>query len=189
MRKSLVTLAIAAGTVTAVSAGTAGYAIATKTAVNERPVAAVHVVKPKPKATAGPKPRHHRPHVKIAYVQPAAPAPAPAPANPQMTNASAVVMQFYQDLSNHDYADAWSLGGDNIGGSDYSGWVAGSATTASVDVTSYGTWNDGTVWADISPTQADGSIRTYSETYTVANGVIVSANITQTSSQLRARTT
>jgi len=184
MRKSLVTLAIAAGTVTAVGAGTAGYAIATKTAVKERPVAAVHVVKPKPKATADPKRRHHRPHVKTVYVQPAAPPPAAAPApapQPQMTNASAVVMQFYQDLSNHDYADAWSLGGDNIGGSDYNGWAAGYATTASITVTSYGTWNDGTVWADISALQTDGTTRTYSGTYTVANGVIVSANITQTS--------
>ena len=180
MRKSLVTLAIAAGTVTAVCAGTAGYAIATKTAVKERPVAAVHVAKPKPKVPADPKPRHHRPRVKTVYVQPAAPAPAPAP-QPQMTNASAVVMQFYQDLSNHDYADAWSLGGDNIGGSDYNGWVAGYAATASVDVTSYGTWNDGTVWADISALQTDGTTRTYSGIYTVANGVIVSANITQTS--------
>ena len=184
MRKSLVTLAIAAGTVTAVCAGTAGYAIATKT-VHTQPVAASHAIKPKADQKPSPKPRHHHhKRVKIVYVpQPAAAAPAaPAPApQPQMTNASAVVMQFYQDLSNHDYADAWNLGGDNIGGSDYNGWVAGYATTASVDVTSYGTWNDGTVWADISATQTDGSIRTYSGTYTVANGVIVSANITQTS--------
>ena len=180
MRKSLVTLAIAAGTVTAVGAGTAGYAIAAKTAVTERPVAAVHVAKPKPKVPADPKPRHHRPRVKIVHAQPAAPAPAPAP-QPQLTNASAVVMQFYQDLSNHDYADAWSLGGDNIGGSDYNGWAAGYATTASITVTSYGTWSDGTVWADISALQTDGTTRTYSGTYTVANGVIVSASITQTS--------
>ena len=46
---------------------------------------------------------------------------------------------------------------------------------------SYGTWNDGTVWADISALQTDGTTRTYSGTYTVANGVIVSANISQTS--------
>jgi hypothetical protein len=119
----------------------------------------------------------------VVYV-PAAPAsavPAPASANPQLTNGVAVVSQFYQDLTNHDHWDAWQLGGDNIGGSDYNSWVAGYATTASIDITSYGTWNDGTVWADISATQTDGSIRTYSGTYTVANGVIVSANITQTS--------
>ena len=187
MRKSLVTLAIAAGTVTAVCAGTAGYAIATKTAVNERPVAAVHVVKPKPKAAADPKRRHHHSRVKIVYVQPAAtapaaaPAPAPAPANPQLTNASAVVMQFYQDLSNHDYADAWSLGGGNIGGSDYNGWAAGYATTASISVTGYGTYSDGTVWTHISAVQDDGSVRTYDGTYSVSGGVIVSAQMSRTS--------
>ena len=120
------------------------------------------------KASPAPKPeRHHRHHhPKVVYV----PA-APAPANPQLTNGVAIVSQFYQDLTNHDY----------IGGSDYNGWAAGYATTASIDITSYGTWNDGTVWADISATQTDGSIRTYSGTYTVANSVIVSANITQTS--------
>jgi hypothetical protein len=184
MRKSLVTLAIAAGTVTAVGAGTAGYAIATKT-VHAHPVAASHAIKPKADPKPSPKPRHHHhKRAKIVYVpQPAAAAPAaPAPApRSQMTNASAVVMQFYQDINNQDYADAWALGGDNIGGSDYNGWAAGYATTASITVTSYGTWNDGTVWADISALQTDGTTRTYSGTYTVANGVIVSANITQTS--------
>ena len=141
--------------------------------------APIHHASPKAvKASPAPKPeRHHRHHhPKVVYV----PA-APAPANPQLTNGVAVVSQFYQDLTNHDYRDAWQLGGDNIGGSDYNSWVAGYATTASIDITSYGTWNDGTVWADISATQTDGSIRTYSGTYTVANSVIVSANITQTS--------
>jgi hypothetical protein len=145
--------------------------------------APIHHASPKAvKASPAPKPKRHH-HPKVVYV-PAAPASAtsaPAPANPQLTNGVAVVSQFYQDLTNHDYWDAWQLGGDNIGGSDYNGWVAGYATTASIDVTSYGTWNDGTVWADISAAQTDGSLRTYSGTYTVANGVIVSANITQTS--------
>jgi len=135
------------------------------------------------KASPVPKPkRHHRHHhPKVVYVPAASAAPAPVHATPQLTSGVAVVSQFYQDLTNHDYWDAWQLGGDNIGGSDYNSWVAGYATTASIDITSYGTWNDGTVWADISATQTDGSIRTYSGTYTVANGVIVLANITQTS--------
>jgi hypothetical protein len=146
--------------------------------------AAIHHASPKAvKASPAPKPkRHHRHHhAKVVYVPAASAASAPVHATPQLTNGVAVVSQFYQDLTNHDYWDAWQLGGDNIGGSDYNGWVAGYATTASIDITSYGTWNDGTVWADISATQTDGSIRTYSGTYTVANGVIVSANITQTS--------
>ena len=139
----------------------------------------IHHASPKAvKASPAPKPkRHHRHHHPTVVYAPA----APAPASLQLTNGVAVVSQFYQDLTNHDYWDAWQLGGDNIGGSDYNGWVAGYATTASIGITSYGTWNDGTVWADISATQTDGSIRTYSGTYTVANSVIVSANITQTS--------
>jgi hypothetical protein len=98
-----------------------------------------------------------------------------------LTNGVSVVLQFYADLNSHNYAGAWNLGGSNIGGSDYNGWVAGYATTANINVVAYGTWNDGTVWADISATQTDGSVRTYSGTYTVSNGVIVSANISQTS--------
>ena len=183
MSKAAKFVIVAAATVTTICAGTAGYAIAAKT-THAQPVAASHAIKPKADPKPRPKPRHHHKRVKIVYVpQPAAAAPAaPAPApQSQMTNASAVVMQFYQDINNQDYADAWALGGENIGGSDYNGWVAGYATTASVDVTSYGTWNDGTVWADISALQTDGTTRTYSGIYTVANGVIVSANITQTS--------
>ena len=110
-----------------------------------------------------------------------APAPAPAPAGPQLTNGPAVVLQYYQDITNHDYQAAWNLGGDNIGGSDYSAWVAGYATTASISVTASGTYSDGSVWTTISATQTDGSVRTYSGTYTVDNGVIMSASITQTS--------
>ena len=112
-----------------------------------------------------------------AAAPPAAPAPAPA-----FTNASAVVAQYYQDLNDHNYAAAWALGGDNLnGGVGYSAWAAGYATTASIDLGTYGTWSDGTVWANITATQTDGSVRTYYGTYAVANGVIVSAHITQTS--------
>ena len=113
---------------------------------------------------------------------PAAQAPAPAPASPQLTSAVAVVTQYYQDISNHDYADAWNLGGNNLnGGAGYDAWVAGYDTTASISITSSGTCNDGTVWVNIAATQTDGSVRTYYGTYTVANGAIVSANITRTS--------
>jgi hypothetical protein len=120
-------------------------------------------------------------------IQPAAPAapapaaPAPAPA-PHLTNASAVVAQFYQDISDKDFQAAWVLGGDNLnGGVGYSAWAAGYATTASVDLGTYGTWSDGTVWANITATQTDGTVKTYYGTYTVSDGVIVSAHITQTS--------
>ena len=129
------------------------------------------------------KVRHHR-HpapARTVYVpapQQAAP-PAPAPAQ-QFTNGTAVVLQFYQDLNDQNYQAAWNLGGDNIGGSDYNGWVAGYATTASVTVDAYGTYNDGSVWTHLSAVQTDGSVKTYDGTYTVSNGVIVSADMVQT---------
>ena len=117
-----------------------------------------------------------------APAAPAQQAPAPAPASPQLTNGVSVVLQFYQDLTNHDYGSAWNLGGRNLnGGVGYSAWVAGYATTASIAVTGYGTWGDGTVWTHLSAAQTDGTVKTYDGTYTVAGGVIVSAHMTQTS--------
>jgi hypothetical protein len=103
---------------------------------------------------------------------------APAPA---LSDPVAVVTQFYADITNGDYSDAWALGGDNIGGSSYSGWVAGYSTTASITVSSSGMTGSDTVWADISAAQDDGSVKTYRGTYTVMGGVITSADIVQTS--------
>jgi hypothetical protein len=101
---------------------------------------------------------------------PAARAQPPAAAAPHFTNASAVVAQFHQDLNSHDYAGAWALGGRNIGGASYGGWVAGYATAAWIDLGTYGTRGDGTVWANITAGQADGSIRSYYGTCTVSRG-------------------
>ena len=115
-----------------------------------------------------------------AQVKVTTPVPAPA-ATPAVTNGSAVVLQFYQDITNGDFSGAWALGGDNIGGGDYAGWVAGYNTTASVTVTAVSDYNATTVYATISATQDDGSVRTYAGTYTVSNGVITSADISQTS--------
>ena len=125
--------------------------------------------------TATPKASHHK---KAHHRYPAA-----APAQPAMTNGVAVVSQFYADISAGNYAGAWSLGGSNIAAQNdqsYGNWVAGySSTTRSIDLTSYGTWSDGTVWCDISAVQLDGSVNTYYGTYQVSNGAIVSANISQ----------
>jgi hypothetical protein len=115
---------------------------------------------------------------------PAAPAPVPAqPQQPQLTNGVAVVLQYYQDISDQNYQSAWAIGGSNLAaqnGQTYASWAEGySTTTASIRVTSYGTWNDGTVWTYISATQLDGTVKTYYGTYTVTDGVITSANIQQ----------
>jgi hypothetical protein len=93
------------------------------------------------------------------------------------------VTQFYQDISNGDYSAAWALGGDNLaGGASYDTWVAGyEDTTSSIAVVTSSNWNSDTAYAEIDATQLDGSVKTYSGTYTVQNGVIVSADITQPS--------
>ena len=115
---------------------------------------------------------------------PAAPAPAaPAPAAPEpayFTNATAVVTQFYQDINDGDYSGAWALGGDNIGGTDYSAWVAGYNTTLRVSLGTFSAFGSDQVQASLSALQSDGTVRTYEGTYTVSNGVIVAANIVQT---------
>ena len=108
-------------------------------------------------------------------------APAPLP-QPQFANATAVVTQFYQDITDRNYQAAWALGGDNLnGGVGYSKWVAGYATTASISLGTFSSPNSDQVSVSLSAVQTDGSTTTYLGTYTVQNGVIVSANITQTS--------
>ena len=106
-----------------------------------------------------------------------------APVQPALTSGVAVVTQYYQDVSDKNYAAAWAIGGSNLAaenGQTYDSWVAGYAdTTASISITSYGTWGNGTVWCYISAVQDSGAVNTYYGTYTVANGAIVSASIRQ----------
>jgi hypothetical protein len=90
------------------------------------------------------------------------------------------VDQFYQDITDHNYPAAWALGGDNIGGTDYNGWVAGYATTVSITLSNWSEWDGNQVQSTLTALQSDGTIKTYTGTYTVSNGVIVSADIIQT---------
>ena len=109
--------------------------------------------------------------------------PSSAPvAQPQFTNGSAVVAQYYQDITDHNYSAAWAMGGSNVsGGVGYDAWVAGYATTASITMYNSSNWGSGEVTTHLSALQTDGSTRTYYGTYYVSNGVITSASIAQTS--------
>lgn len=134
------------------------------------PAAAAKPTTPAP-TTAAPAP------AKTVYVQtPAAPAPEPA----YFTDSTAVVQQFYQDINDGDYSGAWALGGDNIGGSDYAGWVAGYDTTVSIALGTFSAFGSDQVQASLSALQSDGTTNTYEGTYTVSGGVIVAASIVQT---------
>jgi hypothetical protein len=110
-----------------------------------------------------------------------APVPQP-PATPHYTNALAVVDQFYQDITDHNYSTAWSLGGDNLsGGAGYAAWVAGYAATVSITLYDSANFGSGEVTAYLNAVQSDSSTTTYYGTYYVTNGVITSASIAQTS--------
>jgi hypothetical protein len=111
---------------------------------------------------------------------PAQSGPAPAQASgPGLSDPVAVVTQFYADITARNYGAAWALGGDNIAGTSYANWVAGYGTTAAIAVTAAEDFGSDQATVSISATQTDGSVRNYSGTYTVQNGVIVSAQITQ----------
>jgi hypothetical protein len=85
------------------------------------------------------------------------------------------------DITDSNYAAAWALGGDNLSnGVSYASWVAGYSTTASITLNTYSQWGSSTVYASLTATQADGTVKTYSGTYTVSGGVIVAAHIVQT---------
>ena len=164
---------ILAFTATGSAAAAITFARPANVTVTLRPVAAASSKASAPPAVTA-KP------IASATAAPAPAAPAPAAPAPAYSNPTAVVAQFYQDITDHDYAAAWSLGGQNLsGGTGYTAWVAGYATTASIYLSTYGTWSNGTVWANITATQSDGSVRPYYGTYTVSDGVIVAANIAQ----------
>ena len=106
-------------------------------------------------------------------------APAPAAPAPQLLNAEAVVTQFYADINDGDFSDAWNLGGKNIGGSDYAGWVAGYDTTAGVALNTWSYFGSDQVTVQLVATQDDGAVYDYTGTYIVEGGQIVSADIVQ----------
>lgn len=106
-------------------------------------------------------------------------APAPQP-QPEFANATAVVTQFYQDITDHNYAAAWAAGGQNVsGGVGYDAWVAGYGTTDSISLGTFSYFGSGQVQTVVSALQTSGAVYTYTGTYTVQNGIIVGAHIVQ----------
>ena len=90
------------------------------------------------------------------------------------------MQQFYEDVNDGDYSDAWALGGSIIGGGSYSGWVAGYASTANVSVGTFQAYGSDQVQTTLAAVQNEGPVKYYEGTYTVSGGIIVAANIVQT---------
>jgi len=145
----------------------------TVTVTKSVPVTPSATSSPAPSATLSPAP---------TVTVTAQPSAAPPASTSGLTNAEAVVAQFYQDITDGNYAAAWALGGDNLSsGVSYVNWVAGYSTTASITLASCSQFGSSTVYASLTATQTDGTVKTYSGTYTVSGGVIVAAHIVQTS--------
>lgn len=162
-----------------------GLAVAACSSPGSSPPAQVTVTHTR-SVTAAPTVTTVTPRPTVTTVTPKA-TPPPAQSGPAPTQASgpglsdpvAVVTQFYADITARNYGAAWALGGDNIAGTSYANWVAGYGTTAAIAVTAAEDFGSDQATVSISATQTDGSVRNYSGTYTVQNGVIVSAQITQ----------
>ena len=95
----------------------------------------------------------------------------------QTADPTDTVRAYFAAISNHDYAQAWKLGGQHTG-SSYSSFVSGLSTTADDTVTIQSV-SGNVVTAQLSAQQTDGTIKTYQGTYTVSNGVIVAFNVHQ----------
>lgn len=102
-----------------------------------------------------------------------------APPNP--TSTGDVVNAYFAAINAGDYARAWALGGANLQGGSYSSFVQGFSTTAYDSVTIDSVSGEiATIHLDA--LQTDGTHRYFAGTYTVRGGVIVGADIRQTTS-------
>ncbi|WP_051966035.1 CSN8/SAC3 domain-containing protein [Kitasatospora mediocidica] len=108
----------------------------------------------------------------------------PTPTVPD--SASAVVGAYFAAINSHDYATAWSLGGENLSPS-YSAFVAGFADTVRDDVQIVGV-SGSAVSVRLTATLASGGTQVYAGTYDVGNGVITSASVTAVATPSRSET-
>ncbi|QMU76653.1 hypothetical protein GXW83_13760 [Streptacidiphilus sp. PB12-B1b] len=125
--------------------------------------------------------------VSAALPQPAAPtgltgspsaSASPSPtvsSSPSAGTPAAVLDAYFAAINSHDYQQAWQLGAKNLN-SDYATFVSGLS----------GTVHDDAIIQDESPTvadvdltatQADGSVKQFTGTYTVVGGVITQAHM------------
>jgi hypothetical protein len=104
--------------------------------------------------------------------------PAPTTASPSSdVSAAAVVEAYFAAINAENYEEAWSLGGDNLGGS-YAQFAAGFAAT-DTDAVQILSTSGSTVTVDLTSTQTDGTQQQYTGTYTVTGQAISSASISQ----------
>ena len=114
----------------------------------------------------------------------ASPSPSAAPSTPATAvpppNAlAATVRAYYVAINHHRYLRAWRLGGRNTG-ETYPAFVSGFTGTAHDGVTVQSV-SGNVVTAQVAAEQANGTVKTYQGTYTVAAGVITQFDVRQVS--------
>jgi hypothetical protein len=107
------------------------------------------------------------------------PQPSPPPSTAQQ-NAPMIVVAYFDAINAHDYQAAWDLGGKNLGGS-YAAFAAGFADTVS-DTVHIVDNTETTVRITLDALQTDGSVKSFTGTYTVRGGEIVGASLYQVGS-------
>lgn len=101
----------------------------------------------------------------------------PTAAARALVGPAATVRAYIAAINEHNYAQAWRLGGRNTGGS-YSGFASGFSGTAKDTLTIVSVWGE-VVTARLSAQQTDGTVSTYQGTYTVHHGVIIGFDVVQ----------
>jgi hypothetical protein len=100
------------------------------------------------------------------------------PAGPALSDPVAIVVAYFSAITAKRYARAWELGGVHTGMGSYSAFVDGFATTASDQVTILSV-SGNVVTARLTALQTNGTVKTFTGTYTVVGGVIIQFDVRQ----------
>ncbi|MGO9296565.1 MAG: hypothetical protein ACLP52_22275 [Streptosporangiaceae bacterium] len=140
-------------------------------------------------ATAPPPPASSAPaptvtHTRIIIRRRNAPAvtqPGPPAADPDVTDPWAVVSAYYGDIESGNYPQAWALlSSGAVTGQTYQQFVNGFACTGTQTLTELGEAGDQVSFDLAAADTCTGVVQHYTGTDTVANGLIVSADVVQT---------
>jgi len=97
-----------------------------------------------------------------------------------VTSPDSVVTAYYNAVNNHDYAAAYRLNKPARDSESYPAFKRGFTGTQHDHITITGVSGD-VVSFDLTADQTDGTVKTYTGTYTVRDGEIVVADVRQIS--------
>lgn len=171
--------------ITALSAAAVSLAACTTVNTSAPPPSSAS---PSQSATGAPTPTPTGPTAPTSPAVPIPPAPPrttspPPPVTvPNVTSPWAVVSAYYAAIESGNFAEAWALiGSGATTGQTYQEFVDGFACTGAQAVTNDGVRGDQVSFTLTAVDTCTGHIQTFSGTDTVRNGVIVAADVIQTS--------